>query len=205
MKVYPEISHNEGSRDVQNHDHQHHNERSIHKYIINDLYKFVKINILRYDGKAMKVFSENRKAGFNYEIVERFEAGVALNGQEAKSIKTRGLSLAGSYIIVKPNGVFWIGTKIPAYQPANAGADYHEERDRKLLLHKREIAQLNEISCQKGLTFIPLRLYTKGHYEGSGKIKLEFGVGHGKKKFDKRETLKKRDVDREIQRTVQRI
>jgi len=153
----------------------------------------------------MKVFAENKKAGFNYNIEEKFEAGLSLNGQEAKAIKTRGLSLAGSYVIAKPGGVFWIGAKIPAYQPANAGADYHEERDRKLLLRKHEILRLNGIASQKGLTFIPLRLYTKGHYEGSGKIKLEFGVGRGKKKFDKRETLKKREVDREIGRTLGKI
>lgn len=153
----------------------------------------------------MKVFSQNSKAGFNYEITEKIEAGVILNGQEAKSIKARGLSLAGSYVIVRPDGVFWVGAKIPAYQPANAGADYHEERDRKLLLRKAEIRRLNGFTSQKGLTFIPLRLYTKGHYEGSGKIKLEFGVGRGKKKFDKRETLKKRDIEREITRSFGKI
>lgn len=159
------------------------------------------------DFKALmpKLFAQNKKAGFNYEISEKFEAGVVLNGQEAKSIKTRGLSLSGSYVIVKPDGVFWVGTKIPPYQPDNAGADYHEERDRKLLLRKAEITRLIGISSQKGLTFIPLRLYTKGHYEASGKIKLEFGVGRGKKKFDKRETLKKRDAEREIQRTLQKL
>jgi len=150
----------------------------------------------------MKVFTENRKAGFNYEIIEKLEAGIMLNGQEAKSIKTRGLSLAGSYVIVKPDGVFWVGAKIPPYQPANAGADYHEERDRKLLLRKSEISRLFGIAAQKGLTFVPLRLYTKEHYEGFGKIKLEFGVGRGKKKYDKRETIKKRDIDREIRRTM---
>lgn len=152
----------------------------------------------------MKVLAENRKAGFNYEIIERFEAGVILNGQEVKSIKARSVSLAGNYIIVKPNGIFWVGAKIPPYQPANAGADYHDERDRKLLLRKSEIVRLIGIAAQKGLTFVPLRLYTKEHYEGFGKIKLEFGVGRGKKKYDKRETIKKRDVDREIHQTLYR-
>jgi SsrA-binding protein len=149
----------------------------------------------------MKVFSENKKAGYDYEIMERFEAGVMLNGQEAKSIKTRGLSLPGSYVIVKPDGVFWFGATIPPYQAANAGADYHEQRDRKLLLRKAEIRRLVGIASQKGLTFVPLRLYTKEHYEGSGKIKLEFGVCRGKKKFDKRESIKKRDKQREIDQT----
>ncbi len=149
----------------------------------------------------MKELAKNKKAGFDYNIGEKFEAGLILNGQEAKSIKTRGLSLAGSYIIVKPDGVFWIGAKIPAYQPANAGADYHEQRDRKLLLRQSEIRQLAGFASQKGLTFVPLRLYTKGRYDNSGKIKLEFGVGQGKKKYDKREALKKRDIEREIRRT----
>ncbi len=146
----------------------------------------------------MKELAKNKKAGFDYEILEKFEAGVVLNGQEAKSIKTRSLSLAGSYIIVKPDGVFWVGAKIPAYQPANAGADYRDNRDRQLLLRKKEINRLAGFSAQKGLTFVPLRLYTKQRYEDSGKIKLEFGVGRGKKKYDKRETLKKRAVEREI-------
>ncbi len=153
----------------------------------------------------MKELAKNKKAGFDYNILEKFEAGIMLNGQEAKSIKTRGLSLAGSYIIVKPDGVFWVGAKIPAYQPANAGADYHEQRDRKLLLHKNEIIRLREIAARKGLTFIPLRLYTKQRYQDAGKIKLEFGVGQGKKKYDKREALKKRDVQREISRACGKI
>lgn len=153
----------------------------------------------------MKELAHNKKAGFNFEILEKFDAGIILNGQEAKSIKIRGLSLAGSYVIAKPNGVFWVGAKIPAYQPANAGADYHEQRDRKLLLRQAEILRLNQIASQKGLTFIPLRLYTKGRYDDSGKIKLEFGVGRGKKKYDKRETLKKRDTEREIARSFNKI
>ena len=150
----------------------------------------------------MKQFAENKKAGFNYEIIEKLEAGIMLNGQETKSIKTRSVNLSGTYVIVKPDGVFWVGAKIPPYQPANAGADYHEQRDRKLLLHKSEITRLFGIAAQKGLTFVPLRLYTKEHYEGFGKIKLEFGVGRGKKKYDKRESIKKRDVEREIHRVM---
>jgi SsrA-binding protein len=153
----------------------------------------------------MKELAKNKKAGFDYEILEKFEAGPVLNGQEVKSVKSRGLSLAGSYVIIKPDGVFWIGAKIPAYQPANAGADYHEQRDRKLLLRKSEIGRLMEFSAQKGLTFVPLRLYTKQRYQDSGKIKLEFGVARGKKKYDKRETLKKRAIEREIARTCGKI
>jgi len=153
----------------------------------------------------MKELAKNKKAGFDYEILEKFEAGLILNGQETKSIKTRGLSLAGSYIIVKPDGVFWVGAKIPPYQPANAGANYREQRDRQLLLRKSEIRRLIGIAAQKGLTFVPIRLYTKGRYQDSGKIKLEFAVCRGKKKYDKRETLKKRDAERDIARACGKI
>lgn len=153
----------------------------------------------------MKVFAENKKAGFDYLILEKFEAGLVLNGQEVKSIKTHGLSLAGSYVVVKPDGAYWIGARIPPFQPGNAGLDYHEDRTRPLLLKKSELKYLVGKAAQKGLTFIPLRIYTKKRYESSGKIKLEFGIGRGKKKYDKRETIKKREVQREIAREFKRI
>jgi SsrA-binding protein len=149
----------------------------------------------------MKVFAQSKKAGFNYEILEKFEAGMVLNGQEVKSIKTRGLSLDGTYVVVKPDGVFWVGGIIPPYQPGNAPLDWRNERSRQLLLRKSELKYLIGKAQTRGLTFVPLRLYTKERYEGSGKIKLEFGVARGKKKFDKRESIKKREVNREIART----
>lgn len=153
----------------------------------------------------MKELAKNKKVGFDYEVLEKFEAGVALNGQEVKSIKTRGLSLVGSYIAIRPDGVFWIGAKIPAYQPANAGADYREQRDRALLLRKSEIRQLRGLADQKGLTFVPIRLYTKQRYQDFGKIKMEFAAARGKKKYDKRETLKKRAVEREIAQKLSKL
>ncbi len=153
----------------------------------------------------MKELAKNRKAGFDYELLEKFEAGVVLNGQEVKSIKTRGLSLTGSYIAVRPDGVFWVGAKIPPYQPANASADYREQRNRALLLRKAEIRQLNGLAAQKGLTFVPIRLYTKGRYQDFGKIKMEFAAARGKKKYDKRQTLKKRAIEREIAHTFSKI
>lgn len=150
----------------------------------------------------MKIFAENRKAYFNYEVLEKFEAGISLIGQEVKSIKTRGVSLAGSYVVLrgKDGGtpeVFWIGTKIPAYQPKNAPADYNSERPRKLLLNKKEINYLVGKAKERGLALIPLKVYEKG-----GKLKLEFGIGKGKKKFDKREKIKKRDIEREMKREL---
>jgi len=143
--------------------------------------------------------SENKKAYFNYQILEKFEAGISLIGQEVKSLKTRGVNLAGSYVILKDEEAFWIGAHIHPYQPKNVPSYYNPERLRKLLLKKSEIKYLIGKSKQRGLTLVPLRLYTK-----DGKIKLEFGIGKGKKKFDKRELIKKREIEREIERVLKR-
>ena len=145
----------------------------------------------------MKPLAENKKAYFNYRILEKLEAGISLIGQEVKSIKTRGVNLAGSYVIIRDDEAFWVGAKIPPYQPKNAPADYNSERSRKLLLKKSEIRYLIGKSRQKGLTLLPLKLYTK-----QGKIKLEFGIAKGTKKADKREVIKKRQIKREIERTL---
>lgn len=142
----------------------------------------------------MKVLAENKKAYFNYQVLEKFQAGISLLGQEVKSLKTRGVNLAGTYAVLKDGEIFWLGAKIPPYQPKNAPADYNPERSRKLLLRKTEIKYLIGKTSQRGLTLIPLKVYTK-----NGKIKLEFGLAKGKKKFDKRETIKKREVEKEIQ------
>ena len=145
----------------------------------------------------MKIFAENKKAYFNYEILEKLEAGIALIGQEVKSIKNGRINLAGSYVVLRNNEAFLVGSKIPPYQPKNAPADYNSERPRKLLLKKSEIKYLIGKTKQKGLTLAPLKVYTK-----DGKIKLEFGIAKGKKKFDKRELIKKRETEREIRRTL---
>jgi len=143
----------------------------------------------------VKILAENKKAYYNYEILEKFEAGISLIGQEVKSLKTRGVNLAGSYVISKNNEFFWIGAKIPPYQPKNITLDYNPERLRKLLLKKSEIKYLIGKTKERGLTLIPLKVYTK-----NTKIKLEFALVKGKKKFDKRELIKKREVEREIRR-----
>jgi SsrA-binding protein len=145
----------------------------------------------------MKILAENKKAYFNYQILEKFEAGIALIGQEVKSLKTRGVNLAGSYVVLKNSEFFWIGANIPPYQPKNVPPDYNPERSRKLLLKKSEIKYLIGKAKERGLTLIPLRVYTK-----DGKIKLEFGIGKGKKKFDKREVIRKREAEREIKRAL---
>jgi len=146
----------------------------------------------------MKVLAENKKAYYNYEILEKFEAGIALIGQEVKSLKTRGVNLAGNYVVLKDEEVFWVGANIAPYQPKNAPPDYNPERSRKLLLKKSEINYLIGKSKQKGLTLVPLKLYTTR----SGKIKLEFALVRGKKKFDKREKIKEREIERKIERVL---
>ena len=145
----------------------------------------------------MRIFSENRKAYFNYQIQEKFEAGLILIGTEVKSIKAGRINLAGSYVIIKGEEPYLVGARIPPYQPKNAPIGYNPERSRKLLLNKSEINYLQGKSRQKGLTLLPLKVYTK-----DGKIKLEFGIAKGRKKFDKREIIKKRETEREIKRTL---
>ncbi len=148
----------------------------------------------------MGIFAQNKKAYFDYEILETFEAGMVLIGQEVKAIKTRHISLKGSYVVITGEELFLIGVNIPAYQPKNAPKDYEPERSRKLLLKKSEIRYLIGKTKQRGLTLIPLKVYTK-----KTRIKLEFGIARGKKKYDKREVIKKREFEREKARTLKNI
>ncbi len=145
----------------------------------------------------MKTLADNKKARFDYEVLEKFEAGLVLNGQEVKSIRNGNIGLKASYIVIKEGEPYLIGATIPPYQPKNALPDYDPERLRKLLLNKKEIDYLIGKTREKGLTLIPLKVYTK-----YAKIKLEFGIAKGKRKIDKRETIKKRDGDREIRREL---
>jgi len=147
----------------------------------------------------MKEISRNKKAYFNYEILERFEAGISLNGQEVKSIKSGRINLAGSYVVIRGGEAYLLGANVPPYQPKNAPADYNPERSRKLLLKKSEINYLIGKTKQKGLTTVPLRVYNI-----RGKIKLEFALVRGKRKVDKRETIKKRETEREIRRVFRK-
>jgi len=140
---------------------------------------------------------KNKKATFNYEITDKFEAGIKLAGFEVKSLKKGQGSLLGAYVIIRGNEAFLTGANIPAYQPANAPKDYDPERPRRLLLNKKELSELAGIEKQKGLTIVPISVYIKGN-----KIKLEIGVGRGKKKHDKREIIKKRDTAHDIAREL---
>lgn len=145
----------------------------------------------------MKIFSENKKAYFNYQILEKYEAGLVLQGQEVKSIKGGKINLMGSFVSFIQGEPCLVGAKIPPYQPKNAPANYNPERARKLLLNKSEINYLLGKSGEKGFSLVPLKVYEKG-----GRVKLEFGLAKGKKKFDKKEKIKKRDTDREIKRAL---
>jgi SsrA-binding protein len=149
--------------------------------------------------KGMKTLSENKKAYFNYEILEKFEAGMVLQGQEVKSIKSGRANLAGSYVILRGGEFYLINADVPPYQPKNVLGDYDPKRERKLLLNKSEIRSLVGKTHEKRLTLLPLRMYTK-----KGKIKLEFGLGRGKKEFNKKELIKRRDTEREIERELKR-
>ena len=142
------------------------------------------------------VVATNRKAFHEYHILETFEAGVQLRGSEVKSIREGKASLKQAYILIRKGEAWLRGTHIPTY--SHTGFEGHEPvRDRKLLLHKKEIQRINSKLTEKGLTAVPTKLYFKG-----GLIKLEFGLAKGKKLYDKRDTKKKRDVERDIQRAL---
>lgn len=147
----------------------------------------------------MPVLTENRRAYFDYEILEKYEAGIQLAGFEVKSMRSGRINLAGSYALIR-NGEAWLlNADIPPYQPANTPAGYESNRTRKLLLKRPEIKELDGKLSQKGLTLLPLKVYTKGR-----RIKVELGLAQGKRQHDKRERLKKRVATREIARTLKR-
>ena len=139
----------------------------------------------------------NKKAYFDYEILETYEAGIELFGFEVKSIKTGRLNLTGTFVVIKNEEAWLLNANIPAYQPQNSPPDYNPDRSRRLLLHKSEIKELIGKSVQKGLTLVPLRVYTK-----KNRIKILVGLGRYKKKIDKREDIKKREAARDIERKL---
>ena len=140
---------------------------------------------------------KNKKAFFNYEITDRYTAGVELLGYEVKSVKNGHGSLEGAYVIIRGREAFLVGATIPPYQPTNTPPDYDPLRPRKLLLSKKELGALEKSTETKGLTIVPLGMYNKGRY-----VKVDIAIGRGKKKFDKRQTIKKRETDIDIRRTL---
>jgi SsrA-binding protein len=148
--------------------------------------------------ERVKVVASNRRARRNYTVVETIEAGLALVGSEVKSLREGRLDLKDSYALVRDGEVYLVGTYIAPYEFAREGG-HEPERDRKLLLHRREIDRIGGQIAEKGLTVIPLQVYFK-----DGKAKVELGLAKGKTSYDKRETLKERDHEREMERAAAR-
>ena len=144
-----------------------------------------------------RIAAENRKARYNYEIIETFEAGLVLTGTEVKSLRQGKANIAESYA-TEENGEIWlINSYIPEYLEANR-FNHEPRRRRKLLLHKREMAKMAQAADREGMTLVPLKLY----FNDRGRAKLEVAVAKGKKTVDKRETVKKRDWDRQKARIM---
>ena len=144
-----------------------------------------------------KVVAENRKARFNYEIGERFEAGIALTGSEVKSLRTGKATIAESYAHAKDGELFLVNAYIPEYTQASR-FNHEPKRTRKLLVHKKEANRLSMAIRREGMTLIPLRLY----FNPKGIAKILLGVAKGKKLHDKRETEKQRDWQRDKARLI---
>jgi len=146
----------------------------------------------------MSVLSENKRARFDYEILETFEAGVVLSGIEAKSAKKNRVDLTDSFVRVNSrNEVVLVNAKIYAFQPENSPKDYKIDRTRKLLLRKKEVKSLLGRLQEKKLTAVPLKVYTS-----KNRVKLLIGVAKSKRQFEKRELLRKKAVDREVERSL---
>lgn len=148
------------------------------------------------DAAREKILATNRKALFHYEILERAEAGVRLVGTEVKSIREGGLNFRDSFVEFRGGELFLVGSRIGPYSHGNI-MNHAEERDRKLLLRKREILKLGGKTTEKGLTLVPLRAYFK-----NGRVKIEIGLARGKRAHDKRESIKRRDIERETRQAV---
>lgn len=143
----------------------------------------------------MGILAENKRAGFDYEAIETFEAGLVLTGHETKSARLGHPGISGTHGIVRGGEIFITGMNIPSFQAGNEPEGYDPLRIRKLLLTRKEISRLEE-KLKSGLTLVPLKLV-----EGkSGYLKLSLVLARGKKKYDKRETIKKRETDRDIRR-----
>lgn len=145
----------------------------------------------------MSTYIQNRKVRFNFEILETFEAGLVLFGYETKAIRAGKGKLDGAYVIIRGGEAFLTGASISPYQPVNTPKNYDPERARKLLLSKKQLLHLEQQTETARLTAVPIKLYNNGR-----KIKLEVALARGKRKHDKRESIKARDSKREIDRTL---
>lgn len=144
-----------------------------------------------------EILIRNKKANLDYEVIKSFDAGLELFGPEVKTLRNKQGSLEGSHATVRGGEAYLINMHIPPYQMANSAPDYDPYRTRRLLLTKEEIEEMAHSESQKGLTLVPFSVYSKGR-----KIKIEVNVVRGRKKYDKRAVLKKRDTERELRRDV---
>lgn len=145
----------------------------------------------------MTTLAYNKRANFDYQLSDKYEAGLVLSGQEVKSVKMGHISLKESFVTVKGGELYLTNAHITPYKHAGDIENYDPTSPRKLLLKKSEIRHLTGKVRTQGLTLVPIRVYTKKRY-----IKLEFGVGKGKKKFDKREDIAKKEDERRMKRII---
>ena len=138
----------------------------------------------------------NRKARFDYEIEDEYEAGIVLKGTEIKSIRNGKANIKDSYAIIRNNELYLLNSNVSIYEEGNR-FNHEETRTRKLLMHKKEILKLRDKIEKEGYTLIPLKMYFKG-----SKLKVLIGLAKGKKNYDKREAIKKRDTEREMQKII---
>ena len=148
--------------------------------------------------RRLKVVAENRRARFNYEIGDTYEAGIALSGSEVKSLRSGKATIAESYADTKGGELWLVNANIPEYLQAGPFNNHAPKRPRRLLLHQREIDKLASGVEREGMTIVPLKLY----FNERGRAKVELALARGKKLHDKRETLKKRSWDREKSRLM---
>ena len=145
----------------------------------------------------MKI-TTNRKAYFEFTVLEDFTAGIVLLGSEVKSIREGNVNIANDCFVYIQNGELWAkNMKVARYSQSHASQPHDENRDKKLLLNRKEINRIEKLLQDKGTTMVPLEIFT-----AHNRVKVKIGVVKGKKLYDKRETIKKRDMDREIRRTV---
>lgn len=148
----------------------------------------------------MPTLAKNKKVYFDYEVLEELEAGIVLAGHEVKSIRKGSAKLVGAYVTFSGGQAYVLNMNVPKYAYAGSIKEYDPTQSRKLLLHRKELNYLQGKSQEKGLTIIPLSVYTKG-----AKIKLSLGICRGKKTYDKREKIKKRDIKRDTARSLKHI
>jgi len=145
----------------------------------------------------MADYIRNKKVTFDFELLQKYEAGISLLGTEVKAVRKGQGKLDGAHVVIRGGEAYLTGAAISPFQKANTKSSYQDDRARKLLLSKKELNELFLESEKKGLTIVPIRLYNKG-----SKLKLEIAVARGKKKHDKRETIKARDTKRDIDRLL---